>query len=467
VVAPTGIGQYFTKNFTPEAATMTTRKRQNTATSPNSRNDLHNTAVEDADEIPSPWSSADTSAADREGKQHSHPLARISDLIDHADRRYLELSEALIYCPRSRRGPIARLQGTYMRIVTELDECQRDVPRIAGDKRCYAEDFPHRREHEGSRDDIMNRLTGELIGIMTGDKQSTDVFRAIATSLANKLANPRAQAGGIPDTLLQLARATAIVQQLQTSSIHSGTHPANPVFKARQKIIDDTEIIIAREVQSSPLGQQITNSLASSTSHTPFTTYMVGEGAPQAQWAMCEKASAANRDWQPKEPASLAKLQENNTSDMQIAQSPPQPRVIIKPADQRVDPGPPPGQPPATVTHHPVQERCRNHAERECRSSSCHRWHSKYNPKGTPCLAHATPGIWCERSYEIDSPGCPYSHDPPVVQPRSLEPRRLSRTSAGRAPAPKAQLACWYYSQPLGCKKGDYCSHWHPSNHLN
>ena len=63
----------------------------------------------------------------------------------------------------------------------------------------------------------MDRLTGELLGIMTGDKQSTDAFRAIATGLANRLAKPTAQASGITDTLLQLARATAIIQQLQAN----------------------------------------------------------------------------------------------------------------------------------------------------------------------------------------------------------------------------------------------------------
>ena len=448
---------------------MTTRKRQDTKESPSSSAGPHDTVFEDTDEVPSSWTSADNSAGRREGKQHEHPPTRISDLIDHADRRYLELSEALIHCPRSRREPIARLQGMYMRIITELDDSQHDEPRISGDKRSYAKDFPHRRhENEFSRDDIMDRLTDELLGIMTGDKQSTDAFRAIATGLASRLAKPTAQTGGITDTLLQLARATAVIQQLQASSAFSGMQPTTPVFKAHQKIIEDTEFIIAREVRSSPLGHRIASSLASSTGRTPFTTYVVSEGAPQSQWAMREKDFATDQEWQPEDPASPNKFRGNKTSNTNVARSPSQPRASSEPNDQRFNPGPPPGQPPpATIARHPVQERCNNHANRECLSSSCNRWHGKSNPRGAACRDHGTPGIWCERSYEVDGPGCPYSHEQPVAKPRSREIRRPGKAPPVRPPTPSSQKACWFDAQPEGCKEGDHCSHWHSNNRLN
>ena len=302
----------------------------------------------------------------------------------------------------------------------------------------------------------------------TGDKQSTDNFRAIATGLANRLAKPTAQASGITDTLLQLARATAIIQQLQTSSTLSGMHPANPVFKAYQKIIEDTEFILAREVRSSPLGHRIANSLASSTGRTPFTTYLVSEGAPQSQWAMREEDSVDNQEWRTEDPASPDKPRGSKTSSTHATRSPSQPRASSEPDDQRFNPGLPPGQPPpSTTAHHPVQERCNNHAHRECRSSSCNRWHGKSNPRGTACRDHGTPGIWCERSYEVDGPGCPHSHEPPSAKPRSREIRRLSRTPPVQPPAPSLQKACWYDAQPEGCRKGDHCDHWHSYSRLN
>ena len=188
---------------------------------------------------------------------------------------------------------------------------------------------------------------------------------------------------------------------------------------------------------------------------------------------MHEEDSFDDQERQPEDPASPDTPLRSRASNTRAARSPSQSREnseheSSKPDDSRITPGPPRGQPPpSTNARHPVHERCKNHAHRECRSTSCNRWHGKSNPKGAACRDHDTPGIWCERSYEVDGPGCPYSHESTSTKPHSHEHRRLNRTPPAQPPAPSSQKTCWYHLQPEGCRKGDYCDHRHSYGRLN
>jgi len=128
-------------------------------------------------------------------------------------------------------------------------------------------------------------------------------------------------------------------------------------------------------------------------------------------------------------------------------------------------------KPPARQ-HHRASERCRNNARGSCHASSCTRWHAKFDDQATEsCLDHETPGIWCERAYEIYGPGCPFRH----VMPKDADTtRRTKGLSSSRQPSAHAteddrQLKpCWYYQQPSGCKKGDNCNRSHdPAKPIN
>ena len=263
---------------------MPTRKRQDTRRSPDTSTDLR-PAFEDPDEVPSAWTGADSNAGRREAARHASPAPRTLDLLAQAERRFHELNRILVQYdnPREERGPVARFQDLYMRVVTELEESHHDETKISSGKRSFAEDFPLRRPgNESSREDIMDRLTDELLGIMTGELHSTSAFRTIAAGLAIRLAKPNTQSNGIPDTLLQLARSTAVIQQLQDNSVRGGTHQNNPVYWTYEKLIEDTELILAREVQSSLIGPRVTKMLASSTNRTPFTAYLANGGARQS-----------------------------------------------------------------------------------------------------------------------------------------------------------------------------------------
>ena len=125
---------------------MKTRKRRDTRRSPASNSDLR-PAFEDPDEVPSTWTGADNNTRRREAARHASPATRTSDLLAQAESRFYELNKILVQYdnPREERGPVARLQGLYIRIITELEESHHDETKISWDKRSFAEDFPLRR----------------------------------------------------------------------------------------------------------------------------------------------------------------------------------------------------------------------------------------------------------------------------------------------------------------------------------
>jgi len=303
---------------------MTTCKRRDTRPSPTSSTDLQ-PAFEDPDEVPSSWTGADNNARRREAARHASPATRTADLLAQAESRFYELSKILIQYdnPREERGPVARLQGLYMRIITELEESQHDETKISRDKHSFAEDFPRRLPgNEDNREDIMDRLVDELLGIMTGELHATGAFRTIAAGLATRLAKPNNQSSSVPDTLLQLARSTSVIQQIQDSAIQGGTHKNNPVFRAYEKLIKDTEAILAREVQSSLIGPHVADLLASSTNRTPFTAYLASGGARQSQWAMHEDDPSNRQERQFDGPTDQSSPTRGETSNSPPTRSP-------------------------------------------------------------------------------------------------------------------------------------------------
>jgi len=110
--------------------------------------------------------------------------------------------------PRNRRGPVARLQGLYMCIVTELREHHLDERPVYRDKGAFAGDFPNTPpSEEGQRGVIRSRdrLVEELLLIMTGEENRTGTFRTIALGLAYRLIIPHSNPTNSPETLILLA----------------------------------------------------------------------------------------------------------------------------------------------------------------------------------------------------------------------------------------------------------------------
>jgi len=182
--------------------------------------------------------------------------------------------------------------------------------------------------------------------------------------------------------------------------------------------------------------------LASSTNRTPFTAYLANGGARQSQWAMHEGNPSSHQDQRPDEPTYSDSLPQGEASNNHPTQSPSRSREdsefeSSEPEDASGASRPSRGQAMTTPgLHHPVAERCRNHALRHCHATSCNRWHGKSNPQGAACRDHGTPGIWCERVYEVSGPGCPYSHEessngkshsPERQRPRNAPPDRFNR----------------------------------------
>ena len=210
--------------------------------------------------------------------------------------------------------------------------------------------------------------------------------------------------------------------------------------------------------------------LASSTNRTPFTAYLANGGARQSQWAMHEDDPSSHQDQRPDEPTYSDSPPQGEASNNHPTQSPSRSREdsefeSSEPEDAGGAPRPSRGQ--ATTTpglHHPVAERCRNHALRHCHSTSCNRWHVKFNPQGAACRDHGTLGVWCERSYQVNGPGCPYSDDNSIsTKLHSQEYRRQKNTP----PAQHPQRTCWYHLQTGGCRKGNHCDHRHSSSPIN
>ena len=120
-----------------------------------------------------------------------------------------------------------------------------------------------------------------------------------------------------------------------------------------------------------------------------------------------------------------------------------------------------------------------------CTSSHCTWIHATFNRAATEtCNAHITPGMWCEKAYEIGGTGCPFSHPPPAYNHQSTEGARDSwamGSNGGKGGKgshrsyspnkrrndgpPAGSGDCWYFTQPGGCKKGDACDRPHgPKN---
>jgi len=124
-------------------------------------------------------------------------------------------------------------------------------------------------------------------------------------------------------------------------------------------------------------------------------------------------------------------------------------RTVAESSEPEISDGAPdPAFGNATTTpkmHHPVSERCRNHAKGYCDATSCTRWHGKSNPQAAACRDHETPGIWCERAYEVSGPGCPFSHKVLNDDTSHSQARRRPRNPPPENPRPPK--TCWYYVQ--------------------
>jgi hypothetical protein len=232
----------------------------------------------------------------------------------------------------------------------------------------------------------MERLVDELLGIMTGEVHTTGAFRTIAAGLASRLAKPTDSSTSIPDTLLQLARTTTNIQQIQDNALQAGTHKNNAVFQAYEKVIGETEAILAREVQSSQIGPRVAGLLATSTNRTPFTAYLANGGARQAQWAMHEGEPSDRQEGQFDRPTEQGSPIRRAISSSPRTRSPSRPcedKSFESSESEDYDSAPDSvfGHTTATpILHHPVSERCRNHAKGSCNATSCTRWHGKSNP---------------------------------------------------------------------------------------
>ena len=60
---------------------------------------------------------------------------------------------------------------------------------------------------------------------------------------------------------------------------------------------------------------------------------------------------------------------------------------------------------------YPTADRCSRDNRSVCTSRSCKQRHARYNKLSTTiCKDDNTPGIWCERAFEISGAGCPHLH---------------------------------------------------------
>ena len=254
---------------------------------------------------------------------------------------------------------------------------------------------------------------------MTGEVSTTGTFRTIATELAGRLAKPTDNSTSIPDTLLQLARTTTTIQQIQDKALRAGTHTNSTVFQTYEKVIEDTETILAREVRSSTISPRVADLLATSTNRTPFTAYLANGGTRQAQWAMHDSEPSDRQKGQIDPPTEQDSPVRRATSSSPRTRSPSRPREdkgFEFGESEDYDSAPDSAVHQTTagpIQRHPVSERCRNHARASCHATSCNRWHGKSNPRAATCRDHETPGMWCERAYEVNGPGCPFSHKAP------------------------------------------------------
>ena len=162
-----------------------------------------------------------------------------------------------------------------MRIITEIQGHHLDEWPIARDRRAYTNDFPNNHPSEKKQPGaIRDRLVEELLSIMTGEEEKTGIFRKIALELAERLMIPHSNPPGASDTLLQPARVTTALQQVQDKTVREGGGSNNATFRANEKLIKDTEKHYAKELRSSAVGLCIAEELTASTDRIPFTAYL-------------------------------------------------------------------------------------------------------------------------------------------------------------------------------------------------
>ena len=85
---------------------------------------------------------------------------------------------------------------------------------------------------------------------------------------------------------------------------------------------------------------------------------------------------------------------------------------------------------------YPVTDRCSRDNRSVCASRACEQRHARYNKLSTTiCKDDNTPGIWCERAFEISGAGCPHLHHQDIRSNPNNETRPPPYPSAGARPS--------------------------------
>ena len=81
---------------------------------------------------------------------------------------------------------------------------------------------------------------------------------------------------------------------------------------------------------------------------------------------------------------------------------------------------------------YPTADRCSRDNRSVCLSRYCEQRHARYNKQSTTvCKDDNTPGIWCERAFEISGAGCPHLHHQDIRSNPNNETRPPPYPSAG------------------------------------
>jgi hypothetical protein len=91
---------------------------------------------------------------------------------------------------------------------------------------------------------------------------------------------------------------------------------------------------------------------------------------------------------------------------------------------------------------YPVADRCSRDNRSVCTSRACEHRHARYNKQSTTiCKDDNTPGIWCERAFEIGGAGCPHLHHQDIRSIPIIETRPPPYPSSGARPQPTSHHA--------------------------
>jgi hypothetical protein len=91
---------------------------------------------------------------------------------------------------------------------------------------------------------------------------------------------------------------------------------------------------------------------------------------------------------------------------------------------------------------YPIADRCSRDNRSVCASRACEQRHARYNKQSTTiCEDDNTPGIWCERAFEIGGAGCPHLHHQDVRSNPNAETRPPPYPNAGARPPPTSYHA--------------------------